>query len=141
MAAKCDVWPTAERKRSQRRKKKTLIQPNERWVGYYESLLSGRAETTDIPPDKTHSHCGCQLSIFSALSAVFAVSTFRGHLTENTDTYFSLYILSVSLTLSHWWVVREGLSALLYKLCFNSLLEATGSAFKYSHLTHPNRGS
>lgn len=66
--------------------KKTLIQLNERWVGYYESLLSGRAETTDIPPDKTHSHCGCQLSFFSALSAVFAVSTFRGHLTENTDT-------------------------------------------------------
>lgn len=37
-------------------------------------------------------------------------------------------------------MVRKGLSALLYKLCVKSLLEATGSAFKYSHLTHPNTG-
>jgi len=44
------------------------------------------------------------------------------------------------LTVDGWWVVRKGLRAVLYKLCFKSLLEATGSAFKYSHLTHPNRG-
>lgn len=49
--------------------------------------------------------------------------------------------VSVSLTADGWLVVRQGLSALLNKPCFKSVLQATGSAFKYSHLTHPNRGS
>ncbi len=91
--------------------------------------------------------------------AYFFLYTFKGHLSEKKTTLYSLFdslsfsacaifsvclplsVLSVSLSLSHWWVVRKGLSALLYKLCFKNLLEATGSAFKYSHLTHPNRGS
>lgn len=99
----------------------------------------------------------CFLCSFCCVN--FLLCTLEWHLTENTDTLFSLWVFvffhmylflaciasfctsCLCLCLSHWWVVREGLSALLYKLSFKSLLEATGSAFKYSHLTHPNRGS
>lgn len=93
-------------------------------------------KTTDIPPEKTH--CGGH---FSAFSAVFTACLIFS-LTLCLLPYVPLFgesAICFSVPLSYWWVVREGLSALLHQLCFKSLLEATSSAFKYSHLTHPNR--
>lgn len=93
---------------------------------------------------------------FYAFSAVFTVYFFLVHIKQITGTSFSLrlnvfyhmclisvpllfpvYPVCFSVTLSCLRVVREGLSALLHQPCFKSLLEATGSAFKYGHLTHP----
>lgn len=102
----------------------------------------------------------CFLCNFSCTH--FSLYTLRGHLGEKQTLYSLLhclfpyvslsavcvslsvhpvFALSLSCTADEWWVARKGLSAVLHKVCVKSLLKATGSAFKYSHLTHPTRGS
>lgn len=95
---------------------------------------------------------------FFCFLCIFFSCTHLGTFRRKMDTLFFLIIfhmclilvcalltvhpvcVQVCLSADGWWVVRKGLSAVLYKLCFKSLLKATGSAFKQSHLTHSTRG-
>lgn len=121
MAAKCVVGLVAERKTEPVQQRSTSSLMKDRLVI--------RNHYRVVRQDHRHSSCENTLwwSFFCFLCSFHRTSSFS--LWPFVFYHMCLFLVSlpsVSLSpFSHWWVVREGLSALLHQLCFKSLLEAT----------------